>query len=87
MLFIALIVLTGASAGWLFILNKKHAAARVQAGKSGQIVDLSMQKSSDLPGRDKVTDDGDATQATPVGQDKSLDDVTDLKNEDFIYVY
>lgn len=53
-------------------------------GKSAHIVDLSMAKSSKLADKDGAAmNDGKA--AGGVG-DKAFDDVTDLKNEDFIYV-
>lgn len=53
-------------------------------GKSAHIVDLSMAKSSKLADKEGVIlNDGKA--AGGVG-DKAFEDVTDLKNEDFIYV-
>ena len=83
-LFVVIIILVGVGALYITYLNKKHAAARERMGKSAHVVDLSMAKSSKLAGEGGVAmNDGKA--AGGVG-DKAFDDVTDLKNEDFIYV-
>lgn len=79
-----IIALTGVGAFYITLLNKKHAAARERMGKSAHIVDLSMAKSSKLADKEGVMlNEGKA--AGGVG-DKAFEDVTDLKNEDFIYV-
>ena len=83
-LFVAIIVLVGLGAAYIRILNGKHAAARERMGKSAQVVDLSMEKNRALSAHGEAVNDGVA--AGGVG-DKAFDDVTDLKNEDFIYVY
>jgi hypothetical protein len=63
------------------VLNRKHAATRESMGKSVVVVDTSMEGSSngDVEGAEDAA-------ASGVG-DKAFDDVTDIKNEDFIYVY
>ena len=53
-------------------------------GKSAKVVDLSMENKRVLAAHDETVNDGIA--AGGVG-DKAFDDVTDLKNEDFIYLY
>jgi hypothetical protein len=80
-LFIVIIVLVTLAMCWVKILNRKHAAIRESMDKAAVLVDLSMEK-------DKQTNEEDAedVQASGVG-DKAFDDVTDIKNEDFIYVY
>ena len=83
-LFVAIIVLVGLGAGWVRMLNKKHAVERQRMGKSAQVVDLSMENKRNLAANDEAVNDG--TGAGGVG-DKAFDDVTDLKNEDFIYLY
>lgn len=83
-MFILIIFLVGVGALYITYLNKRHAAARERMGKSARVVDLSMAKSSKLASEDDTAvNDGKA--AGGVG-DKAFDDVTDLKNEDFIYV-
>lgn len=77
-LFIAIIVFVCAAVGWITLLNRKHAAERERLGKSAVIVDLSME-TQETTGEEGVENNG-------VG-DKAFDDVTDLKNEDFIYIY
>ena len=83
-LFVALIVLVGLGAAWIRILNRNHAVARERLGKSAKVVDLSMEHKSVLTAHDE--DVNDVTAAGGVGH-KAFDDITDLKNEDFIYVY
>lgn len=80
-LFVGIIVLVLIAMAYIKILNRKHAAAREAMGKSANIVDLSMEK-----GRNVDAEEAETEAATGVG-DKAFDDVTDLKNEDFIYVY
>ncbi|CAA9963375.1 MFS 1 domain containing protein [Pyrenophora teres f. maculata] len=79
-LFVALIVLILLAMVWIKLMNRKHAATRESMGKSAVVVDTSMGASRE----------GDAeeheNQASGIG-DKAFDDVTDIKNEDFIYVY
>ena len=67
---------------YLKFLNKRHAATRESLGKSALLVDESM------IGKEKLQESGKGEM--PSGGDlgnKFFDDVTDLKNEDFIYVY
>ncbi|PYH99267.1 MFS general substrate transporter [Aspergillus ellipticus CBS 707.79] len=67
--------------GYLFLLNKKHEKERVRMGKSAKIVDHSMQAVGAVP-----VDKTEAPQQTP-DEDNAFKDLTDWKNEDFIYVY
>ena len=83
-LFVVIILLVGVGALHITYLNKRHAKERERLGKSAYVVDLSMTKSSKLASEERTAiNDGKA--AGGVG-DKAFDDVTDLKNEDFIYV-
>jgi heme/copper-type cytochrome/quinol oxidase subunit 4 len=79
-LFVVIIVLVVLGMLWVMMLNRKHAAARERMGKAANIVDLSMEK-----GRQVDAEEAEHIQASGVG-DKAFDDVTDLKNEDFIYL-
>ena len=83
-LFCAIIVIVGLGAAWIRILNAKHAAERVRLGKSAKVVDLSMESKRNLAVSNEAVNDGQS--AGGVG-DKAFEDCTDLKNEDFIYVY
>lgn len=81
-LFCALIVLFVLGMLYITVLNKKHAARRVELGKAAVVVDLSMEESKALQ------EQGEALNAEHGGLgEKAFDDVTDLKNEDFIYLY
>ncbi|KAJ4363681.1 hypothetical protein N0V83_009978 [Neocucurbitaria cava] len=80
-LFIAIVLLVVLAVCWIKILNRKHAATRESMGKSAIVVDTSM-------GSSKHTDAEEIEDALASGVgDKAFDDVTDMKNEDFIYVY
>lgn len=81
-LFIVLIVLIVLTTLYLMFLNKSHANRRVALGKEAHVVDQSME--------DKKTWAKSEAEAGPGGRqcfDKAFDDETDLRNEDFIYVY
>lgn len=80
-LFIVIAVLVILGSLWIKVLNRRHAHARESMGKAANIVDLSMEDS-----RQTDPEEAENVQASGVG-DKAFDDVTDLKNEDFIYVY
>ncbi|KAF2437731.1 MFS general substrate transporter [Karstenula rhodostoma CBS 690.94] len=80
-LFVAIIVFVVLAMVWITILNRKHAAERERLGKSAKVVDLSMGTSGQLEGEEEAN----ASQGG-VG-DKAFDDITDINNEDFIYLY
>lgn len=63
-------------------LNKKHASRRQQLGKSAEVVDRSMMNAHERAISDEV-DEGTGRE----GGERAFDDVTDLENEDFIFVY
>lgn len=65
-------------------LNKKHASRRQQLGKSATVVDRSMMNAHERAISDEV-DDSEGTGRE--GGERAFDDVTDLENEDFIFVY
>ncbi|TKA62601.1 hypothetical protein B0A55_11105 [Friedmanniomyces simplex] len=83
-LFCVIIVLVGLGVAWIRVLNKRHAAQRVILGKAANPKDLSMENNKTLAKEDEAVND--VHTAGGVG-DKAFDDVTDLRNEDFIYVY
>ena len=60
---------------------------RVELGKSGHVDDMSMLRKDQLKVNKAVELENIQNQKASVEQDKGLLDVTDLKNEDFIYVY
>jgi hypothetical protein len=80
-LFVAIMVLIVLSMVWIKMLNKKHAAMRESVGKSAVVIDSSMGTA-----KEGDTEEVENVQASSVG-DKAFDDVTDLKNEDFVYIY
>ncbi|KAI1870949.1 hypothetical protein JX265_005989 [Neoarthrinium moseri] len=72
---------------YLMFLNRKHAKAREQLGRSADIVDESMLRKKDVAGGKQVDiEQNEHAQQQSLEDDKGLHDVTDLKNENFIYV-
>ncbi|KAF6820618.1 allantoate permease [Colletotrichum plurivorum] len=74
---------------YLKFLNNKHAKRREELGKSAQIVDESMLRKNDTQQSKavEVEDEAAGHQHRTIEEDNALRDMTDLKNEDFIYVY
>lgn len=69
---------------YLMFLNKVHEKKRVQIGKRADITDASML------GKKEMRQERDPEQkehATRLEDDNGLQDLSDLKNEDFVYVY
>jgi hypothetical protein len=75
---------------YLYWLNKRHAKRRQELGKDARVMDESMLgKAKIQQSKAAAVEDGagqeQKTEASVV--DKGFLDTTDLKNEDFIYVY
>lgn len=68
---------------YLLFLNKKHEKKRVSMGKSAKIIDKSMAAIGTVF---KEEEEGKVQQEEGV-DDNASRDLTDLDNEDFIYVY
>ncbi|KAH8204003.1 hypothetical protein TruAng_001814 [Truncatella angustata] len=72
---------------YLMFLNRWHAKMREQLGGSADIVDESMMRRKDMTDSKQVDLEHDEhVQTQNLDDDKGLQDVTDLKNENFIYV-
>jgi len=80
-MFCAIAVLAALIMIYLQYLNKKHSAMRVAVGKPAQILDLSMMGKKELSQMNKTEE----VMPDDLG-DQAFDDMTDLKNEDFIYI-
>lgn len=64
------------TAAYLTWRNSEHAKRRVALGKAGKIVDRSIQAYSEMEAKD----------GAEARNDQAFDDLTDVQNEDFIYV-
>lgn len=60
---------------------------RLGLGKSAHVADMSMLRKDQLKVNKATELESSQDQKNSVEEDKGLLDVTDLKNEDFIYVY
>jgi len=72
---------------YLMFLNKWHGKKRVQLGKRANIVDESMMKKKEMEQAAQGGELDHKEHITSVEDDRGLQDLSDLKNEDFIYVY
>lgn len=71
-------------------LNRQHAKKREALGKTANIVDESMMRKKNMDDSKAVEleeDVNNAQNGRDVDVDNGLLDMTDLKNEDFIFVY
>ncbi len=71
-------------------LNRAHAKRREELGKTAEIIDESMLAKNEILNSKAVEIEGGETQNRvhrTLEEDNALRDMTDLKNEDFIYVY
>jgi hypothetical protein len=75
-------------------LNRKHSKIRASLGKDADVVDTSMSRIIDQdPDAIGTVEPNHAAEQSPDGKEqhrvgeKAFDDETDLRNEDFIYVY
>ncbi|KAH9894530.1 MFS general substrate transporter [Xylariomycetidae sp. FL2044] len=71
---------------YLMVLNKWHARKREELGKQANLVDESMLRRKDMQGGKAVELEHNEQMRT-IEEDNGLQDLPDLKNEDFIYVY
>lgn len=78
-LFVALAVLFGLGAVLIRVLNRRQAARRRAMGKAERIADWSMAGRKAMEAQAEGEGEG-------VGE-RAFEDLTDLENEDFIYVY
>ncbi|KAF8686433.1 Major Facilitator Superfamily [Rhizoctonia solani] len=86
---IILAVLTPVTALYLAFLNKQHASARRRAGKKAEVIDTSLEDSKHArqAAKENEKSDGDESEGTKRRlNDQAFNDLTDLQNEDFIYV-
>lgn len=72
------------TAAYLALLNRQHAKRRKRAGKTAVVVDTSLEEYRVAAASATTTTDGE--KHGPALNDRAFDDLTDMKNEDFIYV-
>ncbi|KAG8170017.1 hypothetical protein KVR01_000762 [Diaporthe batatas] len=73
---------------YLMYLNKLHAKRREELGKSAIIIDESMISKDKMQASKAVeVEDAQIPQHRTLAEDRGLLDLTDLNNEDFVYVY
>lgn len=69
-------------------LNHRHAKRREELGKSAVLLDESMMGKNQMEDSKAVElEEGANRRQKGLEEDNALQDMTDLQNEDFIYVY
>ena len=70
-------------------LNRLHSKKREELGKIADVVDESMVRKKDMQDSKAIELEGQAEgqERRAITEDNGLLDMTDVKNEDFIYVY
>ncbi|KAK4187361.1 thiamine pathway transporter THI73 [Podospora australis] len=74
---------------YLMFLNRRHAKRREELGKNAVVVDESMVGKNQMENSKaaEMEEGGGITKPKALEEDNALRDMTDVKNEDFIYVY
>lgn len=72
---------------YLVFLNKRHARQREALGKSAVIIDESMMNKDKIETNKAVELEDIQERRDQIVSDNGFLDMTDLRNEDFIYVY
>ena len=68
-------------------LNKMHAKKREELGKSANVIDQSMMGRKEMQESKGAEVEQHEHQTRGLEEDRGLQDLSDLQNEDFIYVY
>ncbi|EPE05156.1 allantoate permease [Ophiostoma piceae UAMH 11346] len=86
-LYCVIFVMTLMVMGLLFRLNRSHEARRVAAGKSANIVDFSLYSAADADRMmAEMTANGIEGGGAATGE-RAFDNLTDLENDEFMFVY
>jgi hypothetical protein len=92
-LYVVIVILVAITTLYLTMLNRSHSKRRVALGKSAVIIDTSLYSAEEAERMASQTGAGAADATTPdgdVGQgqvgDRAFDDLTDLENEEFVFV-
>lgn len=72
---------------YLVFLNKRQAKKREQLGKSAQIIDESMLAKNKIESGKTIETEEASGGPDAAANNKGFSDLTDLKNEDFVFVY
>jgi hypothetical protein len=91
LLYCAIIALVGLTSAYLVWLNKSHSRRRARLGKAAAAIDYSVLSSEDaerMRRSQRVDAAGDdAPEDDHQEGDRAFQDMTDLQNEDFIFVF
>jgi heme/copper-type cytochrome/quinol oxidase subunit 4 len=86
-LFIVIIIIVVLTTLYLAFLNRRHAKRRVELGKSAVVYDNSLDSVEEVEKRRQTAGNTDAAGGDANHGDKAFENMTDLQNEDFIFVY
>lgn len=83
-LFVVIVVIVAATTAYLALLNRRHAKRRVELGKPAVVYDNSLDSAAEIERRRAA---GGADAAETETGDQAFENMTDLENEDFVFVY
>jgi uncharacterized membrane protein len=86
-LFVVIIVIVAVTTVYLAFLNRRHAKRRVELGKSAVVYDNSLDSVEEIESRRQAAGSTDAADGQADHGDKAFQNMTDLENEDFVFVY
>jgi hypothetical protein len=90
-LFCVIVVLVGITSVYLAYLNKSHAKKRVAMGKSAVIVDTSLESAETAAAMHGALGEGGTAEGQPASAeiigDHAFENLTDLENEEFMFVF
>lgn len=98
-MFAVILALLAVTTLYLRYLNRLHAKKRVAMGKKAQIVDMSLETAEEVQRLEQVQeemrnqssrtqgDDAEGVDEVPKPESNAFADLTDLENEDFVFVY
>lgn len=98
-LYCLIIVMVGATSAYLAFLNKSHSKRRVAMGKSAVIIDTSLLSAAEaerMQAAGQLTGTGDGQEMAAAGDEgttagdvgaRAFENLTDLQNEEFVFVF
>jgi hypothetical protein len=88
-LYCAIVVLVGITSSYLAYLNRDHSRRRVKAGKDAVIIDYSLYSAEEAD-RLRRTHAADRAESAATSEEtgaRAFADLTDLQNDEFIFVF
>ncbi|KAK3937031.1 putative allantoate permease [Diplogelasinospora grovesii] len=87
-LYIVIVILVCLTSVYLHFLNKRHSRRRVELGKSAVVYDASLDSAEEVERRRAAAAaNGETAADSEETGDRAFENLTDLKNEEFVFVF